>query len=66
MQEYEITSSYLSSLQNIFQIFINETPSQGEIPMSHRTVICICSNKWLKNNEEKTNKKNNSMQVILI
>lgn len=33
----------------------------------HRTIICICSNKWLKNNEEKKiNKKNYSMQVILI
>lgn len=27
---------------------------------------CICSNKWIKNNKEKTNKKNNSMQVIFI
>lgn len=65
MQDSVIITYYLSSLQNILQFFINETPSRGEIPMSHRTVICICSNKWLKNNEEKKTNKKNSRQVIL-
>lgn len=57
---------FLYSCKNIFQIFINEAPGQGETLKSHCTIICICSNKWLKNNEEKKPTKKNSMQVILI
>lgn len=48
---------YLYSCKNIFQIFINEDRGQGETLKSHCTIICICSNKWLKNNEEKKTKQ---------